>query len=1452
MNKQEQLIRNIKESFEKEKGTKSYKRVQDMAKIISENLYSEDSHFIYELIQNAQDNSYDTIDKKKLDFFVSKDGILIKNNEKGFKDTQIEAICDFANSTKKDKNLGYVGEKGIGFKSVFAITDEPAIHSNGYRFFFKKDEYIEPYWIDNSNIKKYPKEFQDNSTTNIYLPYGEDFENQIDIERKIQDIEAILLLFLDNLDEINIYNNNKHLLAVTKTSTMEYGQNCVEIQSKGIKEKFVVYSKEIKCKEEIKEEKRKNVQKRQLILAFPLKKIEDTRVFAFLPTEINTGLPFLIQADFLLNASRGDILKDKEWNKWLLSEIVSFFVEIFNKLQLVDKLNYLRYLDKESSQYSFLDTYYQQILNNLKEEKLFLTKDNTWVASNQVCILSNYDFMINYLDDIDLMDKNFVDKDFYIPENLKDLWEIETIDENKFLTLLEHHSRAIASKFQENHLLFEKFIEYIEQLKSKYRYSTASLSFSIEKLPLIPFDGKDKIEFKTKHELGNTLLFYKLDDEGVLNEVFDDIKCVSKRYYQKLEKISFYSDDFEIKQPDLIMILESLNSDILKSVDNNVKLLVYIKNNLGEKKDNIISLLRENYKFLTKNSEVMGYLYLVNSSEDINPLYISKEYLDSDNCIENIVDKYCTVKSNEYFDFVSIKYLEYDRKNSQKILSELKQEWREFFYNLSINDELKVFNETIEMVAYDSQYYPRKDDVRYENISFLIVKEKTYYGREEFRENFDLKNLNFNDSIFLFKQILKLPNITEKYHKLTGFYRERKYSYETVPWIKAIQNDYPIYINMQVHKISELYMNVDKKISKFFHTIPKEYLTDSNPSNISKVFNLKEEPSQEDVLSLIENESVTNFNDVKSIIHYIKKYDEVSLSKIPIKSKDNDSVEYLQLHHLIWENGKELSLRDVKPSYGKNLKIFFIDVLGIQEKPSVEQYIDFLMTRPNNYKKIFYKFIQQLDKDLNDGEKPDISELKLCKIGNEYYRFDEIIYNDERVKTNKLENLFSIDKKYHDSLVKISNRYEIEKLSDFDRKVVVSNSEKDEEIYNIYIQLLNFTWDYIFSNNANEFEKLKENRAFIKETKNVKSGALSNINLKIYVDTIEINISQEITIQNNCLYLSHNIEERALAKIIAQYISNKIDISSEAIELFYSTVYRLKDYTEEEYYKNKEIKKAKGDDSFDEVFNKVLNEIEEEKQAPLTEKESREVDEEENSGAIQTLKESTEKNQSDGNSKEVVEDKNKQTEIKNTKKYTESTKKENEVIVTEHTRKTRTYKENKDEQKQQIKVREFLYREYDGHCQICGDTFAYKHSNELGEANVFKRFSLNREDKKKKDKKKRDIARKGNSISLCLKHHRILELKLQNNTYLDILNECKPLSLECIDKNNKIFKEDWVSEDDIEYEDKIYKAFYRLKKGELFMRDNIYFLPIKLFGEDEYIKFTKAHFMEFIHVWNEH
>ena len=72
-------------------------------------------------VQNADDNIYPENVEQSLTFIVQEKGIVVLNNEMGFSAENVRALCDVGNSTKRGCSTGYIGKKGIGFKSVFRV-----------------------------------------------------------------------------------------------------------------------------------------------------------------------------------------------------------------------------------------------------------------------------------------------------------------------------------------------------------------------------------------------------------------------------------------------------------------------------------------------------------------------------------------------------------------------------------------------------------------------------------------------------------------------------------------------------------------------------------------------------------------------------------------------------------------------------------------------------------------------------------------------------------------------------------------------------------------------------------------------------------------------------------------------------------------------------------------------------------------------------------------------------------------------------------------------------------------------------------------------------------------------------------------------------------------------------------------------------------------------------------
>ncbi|KAK2483573.1 hypothetical protein H9L39_05365 [Fusarium oxysporum f. sp. albedinis] len=109
-------------------------------KVLARNIYGSGDRFVFEPLQNAEDNSFRKADGKNdppfISFQIHPKHIVVECNEDGFTSLDLKAICSVGESTKTAKH-GYVGAKGIGFKSVFIAASRVHIQSGNFSFEFR-------------------------------------------------------------------------------------------------------------------------------------------------------------------------------------------------------------------------------------------------------------------------------------------------------------------------------------------------------------------------------------------------------------------------------------------------------------------------------------------------------------------------------------------------------------------------------------------------------------------------------------------------------------------------------------------------------------------------------------------------------------------------------------------------------------------------------------------------------------------------------------------------------------------------------------------------------------------------------------------------------------------------------------------------------------------------------------------------------------------------------------------------------------------------------------------------------------------------------------------------------------------------------------------------------------------------------------------------------------------
>ena len=395
-------------------------------KTLADDLYNKDIHFIFELIQNAEDNSYEkhsthppyiSFRLKKTDptFTSGSNGaLIIQNNETGFNRENVNAICAVGETTKK-KDQGYIGEKGIGFKSVFRVTDNPHIFSNGYYFSLPKfDEeiglgYIVPQWIDTL------PDHLNFSETHIILPLTKKDFGYEKIKEMLQDIEPEVILFLSTLQEIRIETDSGDNLTILKDNSAvpEVGI-IVEGKKQGDSfsnsENFLVCTKRFDKPSNISHEKREGIVKRDVSIAFPLDQNSKAvgKIFAYLLVRSDTKFPFLINADFILPSSREDI-QDVPWNHWLMKCVANLVTSDLLPLLKKRKLLKVQFLDALASRLNELvyeednlfHSIYTRVYNVLKNEQFLPTNDDTFVSA-QNAVLTRSDAIRNVLSHLQL------------------------------------------------------------------------------------------------------------------------------------------------------------------------------------------------------------------------------------------------------------------------------------------------------------------------------------------------------------------------------------------------------------------------------------------------------------------------------------------------------------------------------------------------------------------------------------------------------------------------------------------------------------------------------------------------------------------------------------------------------------------------------------------------------------------------------------------------------------------------------------------------------------------------------------------------------------------------------------------------------------------------------------------------------------------------------------------
>ena len=209
-------------------------------------LYTDKSHFVYELLQNAED-----AEAKSIRFIQHADCLEVLHDGKPFTSANLQGLCDIGKSDKVD-NLNQIGEFGVGFKSVFGICDTVRLFSDPSHFDGKVEGDAVAFAVEIKDFTR-PEDIPEEPmprtyTTRFVFPFavGHTFSGFKTIPsladtlaRKLQNLGITTLLFMKHLEliEYEIETDEEPITGEYLLEKRSINDHCYLVSALGISEK---------------------------------------------------------------------------------------------------------------------------------------------------------------------------------------------------------------------------------------------------------------------------------------------------------------------------------------------------------------------------------------------------------------------------------------------------------------------------------------------------------------------------------------------------------------------------------------------------------------------------------------------------------------------------------------------------------------------------------------------------------------------------------------------------------------------------------------------------------------------------------------------------------------------------------------------------------------------------------------------------------------------------------------------------------------------------------------------------------------------------------------------------------------------------------------------------------------------------------------------------------------
>ncbi len=278
-------------------------------------LYSKQIHFLLELVQNADDAK-----ATELTFDLYGDRLEVEHDgSRLFSEADVEAITAVGKSTKPEE-LTAIGRFGLGFKSVFAFTESPIIHSGDEHFMIEK--LIRPRGVEAVDC---------GLMTRIILQFNCAEKDPTTARRQIGDalkkLEPSTLLFVQHLQRVRIrFDGQEYRQVVREVESTEFGvAQVVGVWDPAVddsKQRFAVWRRVPAGLEH------RRIELAALLDGGRIQPLDHSPLVVFFKTEKETHLPFLVQGPYRTTPARDNIPEDDPDNISLVAQSADHLAEV--------------------------------------------------------------------------------------------------------------------------------------------------------------------------------------------------------------------------------------------------------------------------------------------------------------------------------------------------------------------------------------------------------------------------------------------------------------------------------------------------------------------------------------------------------------------------------------------------------------------------------------------------------------------------------------------------------------------------------------------------------------------------------------------------------------------------------------------------------------------------------------------------------------------------------------------------------------------------------------------------------------------------------------------------------------------------------------------------------------------------------------------------------------------